>query len=55
VASSPRVKKMRCETLKPETAVMLDLKGRNPDLPRRLVEEMRRVRPGTQILVCSQN
>ncbi|TVR69715.1 MAG: glycerophosphodiester phosphodiesterase [Sphaerobacteraceae bacterium] len=42
-----------CE-LDPETTVMLDLKGRNPDLPGKLLEICRRVRPDQQILVCSQ-
>lgn len=40
--------------LDPETTIMLDLKGRNSDLPGKLLEVCRRVRPGRQILVCSQ-
>jgi glycerophosphoryl diester phosphodiesterase len=42
-----------CE-LDPGTTVMLDLKGRNPELPGKLLEVCRRIRPGRQILVCSQ-
>jgi hypothetical protein len=36
------------------TTIMLDLKGRHPDLPQRLLEVCRRERPGQQILVCSR-
>jgi glycerophosphoryl diester phosphodiesterase len=41
-------------SLDPNTTVMLDLKGRHPDLPGRLLETCRRVRSGKRILVCSQ-
>lgn len=41
--------------LKPDTRVMLDLKGSNPELPPRLLDVMRRERAGHQILVCSQS
>jgi glycerophosphoryl diester phosphodiesterase len=45
---------MLLETLGPGTTVMLDLKGRNRDLPRRLLQTYRAARPGQGILVCSQ-
>jgi hypothetical protein len=41
-------------TLDPSTTVMLDLKGRDPELPEKLLEVCRRERPGRQILACSQ-
>ena len=37
-----------------EVVVMLDLKGRDPELPARLLDVSRRVRPGRGVLVCSQ-
>jgi hypothetical protein len=41
-------------TLDPNTTIMLDLKGRHPDLPGKLLDVCRRERPGRQILACSQ-
>lgn len=43
------------QSISPDTLVMLDLKGRNPGLPARVLEESRRVRPEVGILACSQN
>jgi glycerophosphoryl diester phosphodiesterase len=41
--------------LRPETLVMLDLKGRHPDLPGRLRDELHKEGRGRKFLVCSQN
>jgi hypothetical protein len=42
------------QSLDPNTKVMLDLKGNDPELPRTLLEICRRERPGLTVLVCSQ-
>jgi len=38
----------------PDTALMLDLKGVDPRLPRRVAAELARVRPGVPVTVCAR-
>ena len=41
--------------LDPETTLMLDVKGRDPDAPARIIETVRAQRPDQPVIVCSQN
>lgn len=41
--------------LDPETLLMIDVKGRDPAAPTRIIETLRAVRPGKPVIVCSQN
>lgn len=43
------------ENTAPGTLLMLDIKGRNPEIARRVIEELQRYHPGQPVLVCSQN
>lgn len=41
--------------LDPDTTLMLDVKGRDPDAPAHIIETLRAHRPGQPAIVCSQN
>jgi glycerophosphoryl diester phosphodiesterase len=39
----------------PETVLMLDIKGRNPEIAHRVITELERHHAGRRVMVCSQN
>jgi glycerophosphoryl diester phosphodiesterase len=43
------------DALDPSVSIMFDIKGRDPLLPRHLIETLDRLRPGQPVLVCSQH
>lgn len=43
------------QAARPDTLLMLDLKGRDPEVSRRIIAELREHAPDRPVLVCSQN
>ncbi|CAN5642006.1 hypothetical protein BH23CHL2_BH23CHL2_21960 [soil metagenome] len=41
--------------LGPDTLLMIDIKGRDPTTPGRIIETLHAIRPGKPVIVCSQN